>query len=112
MKYKQEMEHVLAELHNIIGEHNSEVRWRMVANLIQHTIEDLPDEIGNQKYPDPITEAFGELCWELGDDLEYYNANDAIKRKNLNLYFGDDKLEELVKGYIERLEKLLKGEVV
>ncbi len=111
MKYKSEIEHMIAELRCILAEPDSELRWWMVAKLIDETVENYPDEIYIPKHPDPIIRGFGEICVQISDDLEYYNAIEEVRRRDLGIYFGDDKLEEIINGYIERLKKLLTGEV-
>jgi hypothetical protein len=110
VKYEKEMEHVLLELSRILEEHDPKARVRMVFNLTDKTIGEMSGVMGTLKHPDPVVDAFAELNAEIFDELEWYAPFD-VQNDECGTYYGDDKLENLVSGYIDRLTKLLKGEI-
>lgn len=63
-------------------------------------------EIINHYNHDTLEDDFSDMLVELSQDLEYYVAEPELRREDPS-YYGDVKLENLIKEALEKIEKLL-----
>lgn len=57
-----------------------------------------------------LEEVFSDFLLELSQDLEYYVENPEWRRQDPS-YYGDDKLEILIKEALEKIDKLMKDKI-
>jgi hypothetical protein len=63
-------------------------------------------EIINNYNHDTLEDDFSDILVELSQDLEYYVADPKLRREDPS-YYGEEKLEKLLKEALGKIEKLI-----
>ena len=68
----------------------------------QELIKEFQDEVWNDESIQD--ETLNEILSQLAYDLDFYEPNEEWRKESLS-YYGDDRLEEVVKSAIQKLQE-------